>query len=144
MTASIAIAPAAVRHLPSLTVARADVRMVRPAVKLTSIDATASLSTCCGHAPDRKDDEDCGCRDCDVELTFAVASIVRGGPSRTVTLSGECTLAPNERGGAPKFQGRDWSWGPDFVEAVEALIGDDSRKLDDIESDIEAAVTVTR
>ena len=144
MTAVLTIAPAAVRHLPSLTVSRADMRLVRPAVKLTSVDADAGLSTCCGHAPDREDDEDCGCRDVDVELTFAVASIVRGGPSRTVTLSGQCTLAPDERGGAPKFQGRDWSWCPDFVEAVEALIGDDSRKLDDIESAIEAAVTVTR
>jgi len=144
MTAVLTIAPAAVRHLPSLTVSRADMRLVRPAVKLTSVDADAGLSTCCGHAPDREDDEDCGCRDVDVELTFAVASIVRGGPSRTVTLSGQCTLAPDERGGAPKFGAKDWSWEQELVEAVEALIGDDFSALDDVESAIEAAVTVTR
>jgi len=141
MTASIAIAPAAVRHLPSLTVSRADLRRVRPVVKLTSVDAPASLSTCCSHAPDREDDEDCGCRDADVELTFTVESIIRGGPSRTVALSGQCTLAPDEEGGAPKFGAKDWSWEQDFVEAVEALIGDDVSKLDDVESDIEASVT---
>jgi hypothetical protein len=145
MTASIAIAPAAVRHLPSLTVSRADLRWVRPVVKLTSVDAPASLSTCCSHAPDREDDdEDCGCRDADVELTFTVESIIRGGPSRTVTLSGQCTLAPDERGGAPKFGAKDWSWEQELVEAVEALIGDDFSALDDVESAIEAAVTVTR
>jgi len=141
MTASIAIAPAAVRHLPSLTVSRADLRRVRPVVKLTSVDAPASLSTCCSHAPDREDDEDCGCRDVDTTLTFTVESIIRGGPSRTVTLSGQCTLAPDEEGGAPKFGAKDWSWEQDFVEAVEALIGDDFSALDDVESDIEAAVT---
>ena len=140
MTASLAITPAAARYLPSLTVARADMRMVRPAVKLTSVDATASLSSCCGHSDDREPGEDCGCRDCDVELVFAVASIVRGGPSRTVAICGECTLAPNERGSAPKFQGRDWSWGPDFVEAVEAIIGDNISALDDVESAIEEAI----
>jgi hypothetical protein len=140
MNASLAIAAAAASYLPSLTVARADMRMVRPVVKLTSVDATASLSSCCGHSDDREPGEDCGCRDCDVELVFTVASIVRGGPSRTVTLSGECTLAPNERGGAPKFQGRDWSWGPDFVEAVEAIIGGDISALDDVESAIEEAI----
>lgn len=144
MTASIAIAPAAVRHLPSLTVARADMRLVRPVVKLTSVDVISSLSSCCGHAPDREDDEDCGCRDADVELTFTVESIIRGGPSRTVTLSGQCTLAPDERGGAPKFGAKDWSWEQELVEAVEALIGDDFSALDDVESAIEAAVTVTR
>jgi hypothetical protein len=140
MNASLTIIPAAVRYLPSLTVARADLRLVRPAVTLTSVDVTAGLSTCCGHSDDREDGEDCGCRDCDVELAFSVASIVRGGPARTVTISGECTLAPNERGGAPKFQGRDWSWGPDFVEAVEAVIGDDISALDDVESAIEEAI----
>jgi hypothetical protein len=143
MTASIAIAPAAVRH-PSLTVSRADLRRVRPVVKLTSVDAPASLSTCCSHAPDREDDEDCGCRDADVELTFTVKSIIRSGPSRTVTLSGQCTLAPDYDGGPPKFGAKCWSWEQELVEAVEALIGDDVSKLDDIESDIEAAVTVTR
>jgi hypothetical protein len=140
MNASLAITPAATSYLPSLTVARADMRMVRPVVKLASFDAIASLSSCCGHSDDREPGEDCGCRDCDVELVFTVASIVRGGPSRTVTLSGECTLAPNERGGAPKFQGRDWSWGPDFVDAVEAIIGDDISALDDVESAIEEAI----
>jgi hypothetical protein len=140
MNASLAIAPAATRYLSSLTVARADMRMVRPVVKLTSVDAAASLSSCCGHSDDREPGEDCGCRDCDVELVFTVASIVRGGPSRTVTLSGECTLAPNERGGAPKFQGRDWSWGPDFAEAVEAIIGDDISAINDVESAIEEAI----
>ena len=140
MNASLTIAPAAARYLPSLTVARCDLRLVRPAVTLTSVDATASLSNCCGHSDDREPGEDCGCRDCDVELVFMVASIVRGGPSRTVTLAGECTLAPNERGGAPKFQGRDWSWGPDFVEAVEAIIGDDISALNDVESAIEEAI----
>jgi hypothetical protein len=144
MTASIAIAPAAARFAPALTVARADLRRVRPVVKLTSVDAPASLSTCCSHAPDREDDEDCGCRDADVELTFTVKSIVRGGPSRTVTLSGQCTLAPDEEGGAPKFGAKDWSWEQELVEAVEALIGDDFSALDDVESAIEAAVTVTR
>jgi hypothetical protein len=141
MTASIAIAPAAARFAPALTVARADVRLVRPVVKLTSVDATASLSGCCSHAPDREDGEDCGCRDCDVDLVFTVSSIVRGGQSRTVALSGQCTLAPDEEGGAPKFGAKDWSWEQELVEAVEALIGDDVSKLDDIESDIEAAVT---
>ena len=144
MNASLAITPSAARYLPSLTVARADMRMVRPVVKLTSVDATASLSSCCGHSDDREPGEDCGCRDCDVELVFTVASIVRGGPSRTVTLSGQCTLAPDEEGGAPKFGAKDWSWEQELVEAVEALIGDDFSALDDVESAIEAAVTVTR
>jgi hypothetical protein len=141
MTASIAIAPAAARFAPALTVARADVRLVRPVVKLTSVDVISSLSSCCSHAPDREDDEDCGCRDVDTTLTLTVESIVRGGPSRTVALSGQCTLAPDEEGGAPKFGAKDWSWEQELVEAVEALIGDDSRKLYDIESAIEAAVT---
>jgi hypothetical protein len=140
MTTSLAIAPAAARYLPSLTVARADLRLVRPLVTLAGVTAIASLSSCCGHSDDREPGEDCGCRDCDVELVFTVASIVRGGPSRTATLCGECTLAPNKRGGAPKFQGRDWSWGPDFVEAVEAIIGDDISALDDVESAIEEAI----
>jgi hypothetical protein len=141
MTASIAIAPAAARFAPALTVARADLRRVRPVVTLAEVDVISSLSTCCGHAPDREDDEDCGCRDCDVDLVFTVSSIVRGGQSRTVTLSGQCTLAPDEEGGAPKFGAKDWSWEQELVEAVEALIGDDFSALDDVESAIEAAVT---
>jgi ligand-binding sensor protein len=111
---------------------------------LATIDPGPSRSvwaTRCGHAPDREDDEDCGCRDCDVDLVFTVSSIVRGGQSRTVTLSGQCTLAPDEEGGAPKFGAKDWSWEQELVEAVEALIGDDFSALDDVESAIEAAVT---
>jgi hypothetical protein len=138
--ASVILAPNATRFAPVMTVARAELRRVRSPVTLVEVDATASLSSCCGHSGDREPGEDCGCRDCDVELVFTVASIVRGGPSRTVTISGECTLAPDERGGAPKFGAKDWSWGPDLVEAVEALIGDDNRKLYDIESAIESAI----
>ena len=138
--ASVILAPNAPRFAPVMTVARAELRRVRSPVTLVDVDATASLSTCCGHSCDRPAGEDCGCRDVDVKLTFSVASIIRGSPSRTVTLTGECSLAPEEKGGAPKFGAKDWSWGPDLIEAVEALIGDDNRKLYDIESAIESAI----
>lgn len=108
----------------------ASLRMVRAGVEIVDVDVTIQVSGCCGHAPHRKEGEDCGCQDVDVMLTMKRASIVQGGQPREVTVSGEVTLASG------RFDVRDWSWSQSFSEAVEAA----GLRLDDAESVIEEAV----
>jgi hypothetical protein len=140
MTASIAIVPAAAK-LAALraVIARefgyglteiASLRTVRPAVELVSVSTVAGLSQCCGHAPERANGEDCGCRDVSCRLTVRRASIVKGGGAREITVDGDVTLA----GGT--FQGKDWNWCPMFAERVEALGLDLDEVEDAIESDV--------
>ncbi len=141
MNASLSITRTAAAKLSALrpVVARefgcglsgiATLRTVRPAVEIVDVDVTSQVSGCCGHAPHRKEGEDCGCQDVDVMLTMKRASIVQGGQPREVTVSGEVTLANG------RFDVRDWSWSQSFREAVEAA----GLRLDDAESAIEEAV----
>lgn len=125
-----ALRPAIARKFGCCLIEIASLRIVRPAIELVTVSTAPSLSSCCGHAPERAAGEDCGCQDVSCRLWVRVAPIVRGGQAREVTLDGDVTLA----GGT--FQGRDWSWDPMFAERVEALGLD----LDDVESAIEADV----
>lgn len=141
MNASITIAPVAAAKLAALrpVIARefgvglaaiSSLRTVRPAAELVSVSTVAGLSTCCGHAPEREEGEDCGCQDVSCRLWVRVNPVVKGGQVREIAVDGDVTLA----GGI--FQGKDWSWCPMFAERVEALGLD----LDDVESAIEADV----
>jgi hypothetical protein len=141
MTASLSIAPVAAAKLAALRalVARefgcslrdiASLRAVRQVAEVVDVDVTSQVSGCCGHAPDREEGEDCGCQDVDVTLTVRVASAVKGGMPRDVTVSGDVTLASG------RFDVQDWSWSQSFAERVRAL----GLRLDDAESAIEEAV----
>lgn len=130
MTATVTIARAAATKLAAFTRGDATLRSVRPAAELVSVSTVAGLSTCCGHAPEREEGEDCGCQDVSCRLWVRVNPVVKGGQAREIAVDGDVTLA----GGT--FQGKDWSWRPMFAERVEALGLD----LDDVESAIEADV----
>lgn len=141
MTAAITVSPAASVKLAALRLAVAQgfdcslseiasLRTVRPAVELVTASTAASLSQCCGHAPERADGEDCGCQDVSCRLFVRRASIVKGGEAREITIDGDVTLANG------RFDVRDWSWCSTFAEKVEALGLD----LDDVEEAIEADV----
>ena len=65
-----------------------------------------------------------------LKLPSYVASAVKGGMPRDVTVSGDVTLASG------RFDVQDWSWSQSFAERVRAL----GLRLDDAESAIEEAV----
>ncbi len=139
--AQIAVAPVAAAKLAAMRpimarefgcglVEIASLRTVRPVAELVTVSTAPSLSQCCGHAPEREEGEDCGCQDVSCRLFVRIASLVKGGEAREITIDGDVTLAGGE------FQGKDWSWCPMFAERVEALGLD----LDDVEEAIEADV----
>lgn len=141
MTAAITVSPVASAKLAALRMVIAQsfecslseiasLRTVRPAVELVTASTAASLSQCCGHTPERAEDEDCGCQDVSCRLFVSRASIVKGGEASEITIDGDVTLANG------RFDVRDWSWSPTFAEKVEALGLD----LDDVEEAIEADV----
>lgn len=100
-------------------------------------------STCCGHAPERRpDDPPCGCVDVELALRFRARWIASAKVDRpgVVVLEGEVTLAPNAPGEQPTFQGRDWSWAPTLLEAVDRLGWDDPEDHNHLEREIVAAL----
>ena len=99
-------------------------------------------STCCGHAPYRRaGDPPCGCVDVELTLSFRARWIASAKVDRPgVVLEGEVTLAPNAPGERPAFQGRDWSWAPTLLEAVDRLGWDDPEDHNHLEREIVAAL----
>ena len=145
MASSITVNPLATRFLRRISdIARrefdlsladaASLRWIHPTAEIVSVNATAWLSQCCGHAPDREYGADCGCQDVDVDLTFRLAPVIKGGSPRTVTVTGEVTLAGGE------FQAPYWSWNSDFLGRVEEIVGKGHDARRDVEYEIERAV----
>ncbi len=145
MPISITVTPAASNKLDRLrAVVRdnfdqslsevASLRWLRAKAELESVNATGWLSQCCGHAPDREEGADCGCQDVDVDLTFRLAPVVKGGATRQVIITGDVTLADGE------FQAPYWSWQSEFLASVEALVGKGLSERQEVEYHIERAV----